>query len=107
VYVIGEQGILEELDLKGIAHMGGPEDADKKVKLAKGEFMEHDHDVRPDTGWHELLSALLVLTDLACRTRCTRWWAVTHITPHVVWAGTSLLPTTYLPSACQYNNPSL
>ena len=45
VYVIGETGILEELDLKGIRHVGGPGDADKKVTLKSGEFMEHDHDV--------------------------------------------------------------
>lgn len=45
VYVIGETGILEELDLKGIQHMGGPEDATKAVTLKKGEFMEPDPDV--------------------------------------------------------------
>ncbi len=43
--MIGEVGILEELDLKGIKYMGGPADADKKVALKKGEYMEHDHDV--------------------------------------------------------------
>lgn len=45
VYVIGETGILEELDLKGIEHLGGPEDAEKVVTLKKGEYMEHDPDV--------------------------------------------------------------
>lgn len=44
--MIGEVGILEELDLKGIKYMGGPEDAGKKVTLKKGEFMEHDAEVR-------------------------------------------------------------
>jgi phosphoglycolate phosphatase len=47
VYVIGESGILEELDLKGIEHLGGPEDGDKVVTLKKGEYMEHDPDVSP------------------------------------------------------------
>ena len=55
VYVIGEQGILEELDLKSIAHLGGPEDATKVVKLAKGEYMEHDPDVSPDPSTLRLL----------------------------------------------------
>jgi hypothetical protein len=45
VYVIGETGILEELDLKGIEHLGGPEDAAKEVALKKGEYMEHDPEV--------------------------------------------------------------
>lgn len=45
VYVIGEDGILQELDLLGIPHLGGPSDADKKVKLGPGEFMHHDKDV--------------------------------------------------------------
>lgn len=45
MYVIGETGILEELDLKGIQHMGGPEDATKVVTLKKGEYMEHDPEV--------------------------------------------------------------
>lgn len=35
----------EELDLKGIAHIGGPADAGKVVDLAPGHKMEHDHDV--------------------------------------------------------------
>ena len=38
-------GIQEELDLKGIAHIGGPADAGKQVTLKAGEFMEHAADV--------------------------------------------------------------
>ena len=45
VYVIGDVGILEELDLKGYQHLGGPEDNDQKIVLSPGYAMEHDHDV--------------------------------------------------------------
>ena len=46
VYVVGEVGIQEELDLKGIAHCGGPADADKKIELKPGFALHHDEDVR-------------------------------------------------------------
>ena len=39
-------GILEELDLKGYQHIGGPEHNDKKIELSAGYALEHDHDVR-------------------------------------------------------------
>ncbi len=46
VYVVGEVGIQEELDLKGIAHCGGPADANKKIELKPGFALHHDPDVR-------------------------------------------------------------
>lgn len=45
MYVVGEVGIQEELDLKGIKHSGGPADAGKVVNLKPGEYMEHDKDI--------------------------------------------------------------
>lgn len=48
--MIGEEGIQQELDLKNIAHLGGPADGDKKVSLKAGEYMEHDHDVSMYSG---------------------------------------------------------
>ena len=49
VYVVGEVGIIEELDLKGIQHIGGPEDADKKIELKPGFALPHDESVCPLT----------------------------------------------------------
>ena len=46
VYVIGEIGIQEELDLKGFQHIGGPEDGEKRIELSKGYKMPHDPEVR-------------------------------------------------------------
>jgi hypothetical protein len=36
VYVIGQEGIGEELDLLNIPHIGGPGDNDKIIKLGPG-----------------------------------------------------------------------
>ncbi len=45
VYVVGDVGIQEELDLKGINHIGGPADKDQIVELKPGYALPHDHDV--------------------------------------------------------------
>jgi len=45
VYVVGDVGIEEELDLKGIQHIGGPGDKDQVVDLKPGYALPHDHDV--------------------------------------------------------------
>ena len=45
VYIIGHEGIGEELDLMNIPHIGGPSDANKTVALSSGTRMEHDREV--------------------------------------------------------------
>merc|ERR1719487_2408893 len=42
VYVIGEVGIQDELDLIGIPHIGAGSDAAKKVELKSGYALPHD-----------------------------------------------------------------
>jgi len=61
VYIVGEVGIQEELDLIGVPHFGGPEDKDKAPDMGPGAMVEHDHDVGAD--------------------------AVTHLTDAQEWAG--------------------
>lgn len=45
VYVIGENGICDELDLAGIKHLGGPQDRDIKLDLKHLEDVNYDRDV--------------------------------------------------------------
>lgn len=45
VYVIGGEGILEELQLAGITAFGGPDDANKTIDLKQNCFVEHDKSV--------------------------------------------------------------
>ncbi|KAK9084583.1 hypothetical protein Sjap_024994 [Stephania japonica] len=45
VYVIGEEGILEELELAGFTALGGPEDGKKTVDLKPNCLFEHDKNV--------------------------------------------------------------
>lgn len=47
VYVVGDVGIQEELDLHGYQHFGGPEDAGKVIELKPGYALPHDENVRP------------------------------------------------------------
>ena len=46
VYLLGDVGIEEEFDLKGISYLGGPGDADYKVELKAGYALPHDPDVK-------------------------------------------------------------
>ncbi|XP_042519567.1 phosphoglycolate phosphatase 2 [Macadamia integrifolia] len=45
VYVIGEEGLMEELELAGFTPLGGPEDANKRVELESNFLFEHDKSV--------------------------------------------------------------
>ncbi|KAG9448537.1 hypothetical protein H6P81_008502 [Aristolochia fimbriata] len=45
VYVIGGEGILEELELAGFTGLGGPDDANKEAQLRPNCLFEHDKNV--------------------------------------------------------------
>lgn len=64
VYIIGQEGIGEELDLINVPHFGGPQDANKVIKLGPGVFVEHDKDVAAvvvgfDSGCYYYLQLLM------------------------------------------------
>jgi phosphoglycolate phosphatase len=95
VYVVGDVGIEEELDLKGISHIGGPSDADKKVELTPGTYMEHDPDVAAvvvgfdrNINYHKIQYATLCIRENpGCEFIATNLDAVTHLTDAQEWAG--------------------
>ena len=45
VYVIGEIGICEELDLVNVPYVGGPEDAGKAPNMGPGGKLDIDEDI--------------------------------------------------------------
>ncbi|XP_010929041.2 phosphoglycolate phosphatase 2 [Elaeis guineensis] len=45
VYVVGEEGILEELELAGFTCLGGPGDGKKSLQLKSDLWFEHDKNV--------------------------------------------------------------
>lgn len=95
VYVIGEIGILKELELAGIKYLGGPDDGDKKIDLTPGALMEHDHDVGAVVvgfdryvNYYKLQYATLCIRENpGCLFIATNCDAVTHLTDAQEWAG--------------------
>mmetsp|Transcript_2880 Transcript_2880/g.10456 ORF Transcript_2880/g.10456 Transcript_2880/m.10456 type:complete len:347 (+) Transcript_2880:2023-3063(+) len=95
VYVVGEVGIQEELDLIGCNHTGGPEDADQKINLAPGQLLEHDKDVSAvivgfdrNINYYKIQYATLCIRENpGCMFIATNTDAVTHLTEAQEWAG--------------------
>ncbi|KAK6775169.1 hypothetical protein RDI58_026170 [Solanum bulbocastanum] len=95
VYVVGEDGILKELELAGIQYLGGPEDGDKKIELKPGYMMEQDKDVGAVVvgfdryfNYHKIQYATLCIRENpGCLFIATNRDAVTHLTDAQEWAG--------------------
>jgi phosphoglycolate phosphatase len=95
VYVVGEQGILDELDLAGIKHCGGPADAGKTVELAPGYALPHDPDVGAvvvgfdrHINYFKIQTATLCISENpGCHFIATNTDARTHLTDAQEWAG--------------------
>ncbi|KAE9448072.1 hypothetical protein C3L33_20032, partial [Rhododendron williamsianum] len=86
VYVIGEDGILKELELAGFQYLGGPDDGGKKIELKPGFLMEHDHNITilPHNGRY---GTLCIRENPGCLFIATNRDAVTHLTDAQEWAG--------------------
>ncbi|KAL5140645.1 Phosphoglycolate phosphatase 2 [Glycine soja] len=79
VYVIGGEGILEELQLAGITAFGGPGDANKTIDLKQNCFVEHDKSV--------MYGTLCIRENPGCLFIATNRDAVGHMTALQEWPG--------------------
>eukprot|EP00953_Heterococcus_sp_UTEX-ZZ885_P021907 12184-Heterococcus_DN1.PRE.4 len=89
VYVIGEVGILDELDLIGVPHIGGPHEAKNTIELKPGFAVPHDHDVGGAyINYYKIQYAQLCINEnKGCEFIATNLDAVTHLTDAQEWAG--------------------
>ncbi|XP_030968123.1 phosphoglycolate phosphatase 2 [Quercus lobata] len=95
VYVIGEEGILEELQLAGFTGLGGPEDGKKTVQLKPNCLFEHDKTVGAVVvgldqyiNYYKLqYGTLCIRENLGCLFIATNQDAVGHMTDLQEWPG--------------------
>jgi len=94
VYVIGEIGICEELDLIGVPYIGGPADAGKQPSMGPGDKMTIDHDVGAvmvgfdrHINYYKIQYAQLCINEEGAEFIATNLDAVTHLTDAQEWAG--------------------
>jgi 4-nitrophenyl phosphatase/phosphoglycolate phosphatase len=95
VYIIGEIGICEELDLIGVPWIGGPDDKGKAPAMGPGDAVEHDHDVGAvivgfdrHINYYKIQTAQLCINENeGCEFIATNLDAVTHLTDAQEWAG--------------------
>lgn len=95
VYVIGEVGISEELDMIGVPWIGGPNDKGKEPNMGPGGRLEHDHDVGAvivgfdrEINYYKIQYAQLCINENpGCEFIATNLDAVTHLTDAQEWAG--------------------
>jgi len=95
VYVIGEVGICDELDLIDVPWVGGPNDKDKEPDMGPGGKLEHDKDVGAVivgfdryVNYYKIQNAQLCINENpGCEFIATNLDAVTHLTDAQEWAG--------------------
>jgi phosphoglycolate/pyridoxal phosphate phosphatase family enzyme len=95
VYIIGEVGICDELDLIGVPYIGGPADAEKQPDMGSGGCLDHDSDVGAVIvgfdryiNYYKIQYAQLCINENpGCEFIATNLDAVTHLTDAQEWAG--------------------
>lgn len=95
VYIIGEVGICEELDLLDIPWIGGPDDTGKVPDMGPGGKLEQDEDVGAvvvgfdrNVNYYKIQTAQLCINENpGCQFIATNLDAVTHLTDAQEWAG--------------------
>lgn len=94
VYVIGEVGITEELDLIGVPHIGGPADNGKEPNMGPGGKLDVDPDVGAvvvgfdrNVNYYKIQYAQLCINEENAKFIATNLDAVTHLTDAQEWAG--------------------
>ena len=94
VYVIGEIGICQELDLIGVPYIGGPEDAGKQPDMGPGGTLEVDPNVGAvvvgfdrTINYYKIQYAQLCINEHDAEFIATNLDAVTHLTDAQEWAG--------------------
>ncbi|XWS18079.1 hypothetical protein CRYUN_Cryun32bG0011000 [Craigia yunnanensis] len=95
VYVIGGEGILQELQLAGFTALGGPEDGEKRVQLKSNCFFEYDRNVGavvvgldPDINYYKLqYGTLCIRENPGCLFIATNCDSVGHMTDLQEWPG--------------------
>ncbi|KAK8629887.1 hypothetical protein V6N13_078706 [Hibiscus sabdariffa] len=95
VYVIGGEGIVQELQLAGFTALGGPEDVEKRAQWKSNCLFEHDKDVGavvvgldPDINYYKLqYGTLCIRENPGCLFIATNRDSVGHMTDLQEWPG--------------------
>jgi 4-nitrophenyl phosphatase/phosphoglycolate phosphatase len=96
VYIIGQEGIQEELDLLGIEHIGGPSFANVPFKLGSDAKVEQDRDVAAvvvgfdqHINYYKIQYAQLCINENeGCKFIATNQDENGHLNGNQIWAGT-------------------
>ena len=94
VYIVGEVGIEEELDLIGVPYIGAGADSGKAPNMKPGGMLEIDEDIGAvvvgfdrEVNYYKIQTAQLAINEGGAEFIATNLDAVTHLTDAQEWAG--------------------